>query len=74
MLDRNGQQLYVGDRIRGEVASGRFGKPSPIETIVTNAHEPCGQIYAEGRTIDFQYSNNALVGSDGAHSWVAIVP
>jgi hypothetical protein len=80
MLDRNGRQLHVGDRIRAQVCVGPYGQTAIVETTVTNAHEPYGQISANTRTIGFHYRDGKLVGQHvhndfehGHETWVEIL-
>jgi len=80
MLDRHGCQLHVGDRIRAQVCVGRYGQTAVVETTVTKAHEPYGQISAELRTIAFHYRDGKLIGhhvhgdvEHGHETWVEII-
>lgn len=80
MVDRNGQQIHVGDTIRAQVCTGRYGQTAIVETVVLNEHEPYGQIYAKTRTISFEFKNGILKGhhlhndfEHGHETWCEIV-
>jgi len=80
MVDRNGRQLYVGDRIRAQVCVGRYGQTAIVETTVSTAHETYGQISANLRTIAFHLRDGKLVGyrehddvEHGHETWVEVL-
>ena len=82
MLDRNDRQLHVGDRIRAQVVTGPYGQTAIVETTVTRAHEPYGQIQVANTQgiIAFHYRNGVLMGRSvhkdydhGHETWVEII-
>ena len=40
VFDRHGARIHVGDRLRAQVCTGRYGQTAIIETIITKAHWP----------------------------------
>lgn len=44
LLDRHGKQIHVGDRIRYQYCSGRYGQTAIGECLVEQSHYPYGQI------------------------------
>lgn len=81
MVDRNGVQLHVGDKIRAQVCVGRYGRTQLVETVVTNAHEMYGTLYSGGTSIPFAFRDGVLVGYNrhfdfdhGHETWVQILP
>jgi hypothetical protein len=44
IVDRFGQRLYVGDRVRAQCCVGPYGQTCVIEATVTEAHWPLCQL------------------------------
>jgi len=55
MLDRHGHQIHVGDRLRYQHCTGRYGQTSISETVVTQPHYPYGSIDSAHFHLDFDH-------------------
>lgn len=79
MVDRNGTQIHVGDRIRYQYCSGRYGQTAIGETIVTESHYQYGSI--GNAAFRFDFKTDQLVGKHshndfehGHQTWVEVLP
>lgn len=60
--DRHGKPLHLGDKIRAQVSTGRYGATKIIEHTITQAHHPHGGINTQGHLIVFDYKGDKGIG------------
>ena len=53
LLDRNGRQLRVGDRLRAQICCGRYGRTKLVEVTVDESFYYLPLIGGPGTTVDF---------------------
>lgn len=75
--DRHGNPLHVGDKIRAQVSTGRYGQTKIIEHTITRSHEPYGAINTQAQLIPFELKGGKGIGhtkfddfEHGHETWV----
>lgn len=78
-FDRHGRQIFVGDRLRIQYCTGRYGQTAVVTMTVETEHWPYCSIGKGRQSLDAK--RNALVGyykhndfEHGHEAWIEVIP